>query len=114
MKAIAVEVTDLFKLAGCRILDPEGNARLATVVFDDFNCGSWRAVEETAGADHDALRRCQAAACDPERSSISVRCSDFVSLDAQITFGVSQCGVKTQNDCRYKSCSFHKFSFLVD
>jgi len=26
VKAIAVELTDLFKLAGCRILDPEANA----------------------------------------------------------------------------------------
>src|SRR5262249_27747982 len=62
VKAVAVDVTDLFKLAGCRILDPEANARFATLVFVDLNHGSWRALEETAGADHNALRGCKAAA----------------------------------------------------
>src|SRR4030095_3637375 len=112
VKAVLVEVTDLFKLAGCRILDPEANARFATLVFVDFNRASRCALEETAGADHNALRGCSAAACDPERSTISGRRSDFVSFDAQITSGVSKCGINTQSDCCDKSCSFHNFSFL--
>src|SRR5215475_12020723 len=90
VKAVVVEVTDLFKLAGCRILDPEANARFATLVFVDCNRGSWRPLGETAGADHDALRGCKAATRDLERSTISGRYSDFVSFDAQITFGVSK------------------------